>query len=1170
MRIDELHLFRYGKFTDFTLEFGQHQVDTPDLHIIYGPNEAGKTTLMSAYLDFLFGFPQQPTYNFKHANNVLKVGGVIRADNKTHVFQRLKKNKNSLVDASEQPADDGILLQQLAGLGKSSYKNMFSLNDVTLIEGGESILASEGELGKLLYSATTGVAQLSDALLRMRTTSELFYKKGKRKFELAELRNKLKQIDNERKTIDIEARTYAKLAKQRNAANTAYKALDAELDTLKLHIQKLRRKKTAYPRLISLKRLQQAMHPLEKLPDIPNNWIDEVKQLQLDSIKTETIALDFIEKIQSIDKAIQLIVPDEAALAASHMWKHIEQEQSSFQLATNNLPDIEQLLRDCNTDIEGYLYKLGKVGIDNPRSLVLDAITQSAIKDLIKQYPDLLAQVTTTKKELASAKDQLTQNEALFTQNGDTTDSATHSDALGHKNTVFKDLELAVTSISNNALTTDFQTTLHKKVTTQDELHAIVNNLSPWKGSTENLSSLIIPHASELQSLQRLRDDIATRTSNETVSLRDLNQKLSDLQAQQKSYTTTELIDDAQVIRLRAQRETAWEHHKSTLDAHTADVFEKAMRQDDSGQATRLQHTETLATLAQLSRDIIVVEESIANCQTKLEQLSKEQAHFNAEFSQLKDSISPLLNNAMTIEAVVTWIETQTDAIRLLHQLRKIDRELESIDSEASKACKHVLSHLERASDVQQRALEHGNNVDKLNALIKSANSTLKQHSALAGLQSQLKASQQQFDTRNRECESAQQLMDKWTLDWQQACSNCWLGANNAIPTTTIVDEFLQQLTPLEKQLGQQVKLEEKVAQHQQTIASFRQRLTLLADELSVSSSQLSTEQLYQTLLLRMDKAANEQNSLDDKQSQKNSLLEQRQINQTKNSVIQASIAAKSAYFSVDTIEEIQTKIAKVAEKQNLQERIDNEQNELLSLLEVNSLSEATNAFAGFDSDEAQLELDKLDRTATDLDLALREAHTAQQDAQRAVENVGGDDAVALLNEQRANLLLEMEEKTTHYLQQHLALNAADAALKVYRDNHRSSMIKQASDAFARITQGRYSRLETFQNGVSEQLVAIDKDGGSKESSALSKGTRLQLFLALRIAGYHEYAKSRPPVPFIADDILETSDDERAKQTFDVLGDMALVGQVIYLTHHQHLCAIAKQTVPGCTVHHLP
>jgi uncharacterized protein YhaN len=76
----------------------------------------------------------------------------------------------------------------------------------------------------------------------------------------------------------------------------------------------------------------------------------------------------------------------------------------------------------------------------------------------------------------------------------------------------------------------------------------------------------------------------------------------------------------------------------------------------------------------------------------------------------------------------------------------------------------------------------------------------------------------------------------------------------------------------------------------------------------------------------------------------------------------------------------------------------------------------------------------------------------------------------------------------------------------------------------------------------------------------MSKGTRFQLYLSLRIAGHTEYAAKRPPLPFFADDILETFDDERAGNTLVLLQEMSKRGQVIYLTHHQHICDLAIKT----------
>lgn len=135
---------------------------------------------------------------------------------------------------------------------------------------------------------------------------------------------------------------------------------------------------------------------------------------------------------------------------------------------------------------------------------------------------------------------------------------------------------------------------------------------------------------------------------------------------------------------------------------------------------------------------------------------------------------------------------------------------------------------------------------------------------------------------------------------------------------------------------------------------------------------------------------------------------------------------------------------------------------------------------------------------------------------------------------------------------------------------HRSAMMNRASEAFRLITGGNYSGLTTQPDKDKEILIGVSRDGGSKVADAMSTGTQLQLYLALRLAGYEEFATVCPPVPLVADDIMESFDNPRSEEVFRLLGEMTKVGQVIYLTHHWHLCEIAQRVVPGVTVHQLP
>jgi uncharacterized protein YhaN len=67
MRIQRLDLLRYGRFTDTYLAL---PASNSDIHIVFGPNEAGKSTALSAIEDLLFGIANNSPYNFLHEYGV--------------------------------------------------------------------------------------------------------------------------------------------------------------------------------------------------------------------------------------------------------------------------------------------------------------------------------------------------------------------------------------------------------------------------------------------------------------------------------------------------------------------------------------------------------------------------------------------------------------------------------------------------------------------------------------------------------------------------------------------------------------------------------------------------------------------------------------------------------------------------------------------------------------------------------------------------------------------------------------------------------------------------------------------------------------------------------------------------------------------------------------------
>ena len=66
----------------------------------------------------------------------------------------------------------------------------------------------------------------------------------------------------------------------------------------------------------------------------------------------------------------------------------------------------------------------------------------------------------------------------------------------------------------------------------------------------------------------------------------------------------------------------------------------------------------------------------------------------------------------------------------------------------------------------------------------------------------------------------------------------------------------------------------------------------------------------------------------------------------------------------------------------------------------------------------------------------------------------------------------------------------------------------------------------------------------------MSRGTREQLYLAMRLGLIEEYEKRAEPLPVIMDDVLVNFDDARAFSVMNILKEFAKTRQVIVLSCH--------------------
>src|SRR5271157_1725618 len=105
MRILDLSLDCYGPFDGLRLNFDPQA----KIHLVYGANEAGKSSALAAIGDLFYGAPRREKIGFLRPRD-LRLGATIRGRNGQILqFFRRRGDRNTLLDAAGAALPDDAL-----------------------------------------------------------------------------------------------------------------------------------------------------------------------------------------------------------------------------------------------------------------------------------------------------------------------------------------------------------------------------------------------------------------------------------------------------------------------------------------------------------------------------------------------------------------------------------------------------------------------------------------------------------------------------------------------------------------------------------------------------------------------------------------------------------------------------------------------------------------------------------------------------------------------------------------------------------------------------------------------------------------------------------------------------------------------------------------------------
>lgn len=330
MKITEIHIYGYGKLENVIIK------DLGDLNVIYGENEAGKSTIMSFIHSILFGFPtKQQTEMRYEPKKFVKYGGqlVVSFPKGKAVIERVKGKAAGDVKVIMEDGSLGkedLLQTLMSNIDKNLFQSIFSFN----LQGLQNIQHMKNEdLGKFLFSTgALGTDRLMYAETALQKNLEKRYKPSGKKPNINEKLLQIKLLYQNLKRAEQQNEDYWQYIQEKTSLEEQQSLLHKEHIKLQDRVKKIQEWKRMLP-LINEEQAIQA--ELSKIGDVefPHDGLKLLDRLEEQIHQNQTNMEGLTERIEKLQLEIDEIIPDYELIS----------REGEINRAVENLPLYDQL-----------------------------------------------------------------------------------------------------------------------------------------------------------------------------------------------------------------------------------------------------------------------------------------------------------------------------------------------------------------------------------------------------------------------------------------------------------------------------------------------------------------------------------------------------------------------------------------------------------------------------------------------------------------------------------------------------------------------------------------------------------------------------------------------------------------------------------------------------------
>jgi len=1162
MKIFEFRLIAYGPFTDRVIDLSG---GNEGLHVIYGPNEAGKSSALRALRNLLYGIPERSTDDFVHPYAKMRIGATIQSGKGDVLeFVRRKGRQNTLRSGDDKTViEESLLNKFLSGVDADLFVTLFGIDHADLVRGGKEIIRGGGSMGPLIFAAGSGASNLRGVQEQLKSEAEGLFTPAGRKKKINEAIVKINENRKELRDAQLPGRQWAAHDQALNHALARKKTVETDLAKKRRALHRFERIQEALPVIAKRKERINEFRIFATAVLLPEEFPTQRRDL-LTTLKVAENDRDQAQKsMEVIQKELSELRISKSLLENSTLIEEIHREFGSQHKAAGDriklqtrmsvlLGEAGEILRSLRDDLT----------LDHSEKLRIKKSEAVRIQDLGTRFERIVTRIHTAREAIPTLTHRIERIDRKLEKLGTPRQIDPLKDAISRAE-------------EYGALEKHYGKEQSEIRSALKTLDAALGKQILWSGSVEQLERLPVP---SMETIGLFEDQIAEakikygslKEDYEKIqrTLADVERQIDELRLQQEVPTEEDLQQ------AREQRGRGWQlilhalEGKPVLDQEIGDyvtevgfsktlseAFENSVHKADEIADRLRREAERVATKAKLLADQTSHKKRLGHLKTEIDAAEKVKEKLAIEWNELWEpsEIKPRSPKEMRAWAQHHMaLSTKAKEIRE-HQARvyRLKEEIDVHFKRLNQCLKNIFEPLSAEGET-------------LTDLIKTSKRVIRAeeelHNTIKQLRKEKTQREQELAEAQARVDSSEMDLSQWQQEWAQAVRPLGLDAD-AVPAQA--NAVMEDLNSLFGKLKDSDILQKRIHGINCDSDEFAIKVTGLVDAVAEDLKDLPAGDATLELNSRLTRARTAQSqrqTLKKQLSQEQDRMEKAVVRIAE---IKTRLNGMCEEAGCERYEDLPEAERRSEKRRQIETELHNLDERLHQLSAGDTIDDFINQASKVDPDGIDGEIHRLTEETDTLNQEKSELDQCIGSERTELGKMDGSARAAELAEEIQLLLGRLENDVEHYARLKIASKILNQAIERYREKSQGPILKHTTDFFKQITRGSFQGIRAEFDDTGQPVLVGVRAGGKEivPVDGMSDGTADQLYLALRLAGLQDYLERNEPIPFIVDDILIKFDDDRAVASLQALGRLSKQTQVIFFTHHRHLLELARKNV---------